>query len=262
MRSRLVALLFSALFTPFILSAQTWVQTFPNTSVDDSTNMVSSADRYTISVRELSVPQTARKSFDKGTRLLDGGNPAASIPEFQRAVAEYHFFAEAYYQLGRAQMTLGLAQDATEAFSKAIEASDGRFALPYFALSMLLCQQDKFAEGDTVAKTGLSLDPGSLTGQFSLGWAELGLGRVAIAEKTVREVLRRKANFRQARLLLVEIHRRTKDFPELLTDIEAYLKLDSSSPTSARLRALRESTLQSLAQSQSNSSLVGRSSIN
>lgn len=258
MQSRLVALLFTALFTPILLEAQTWVQTIPTSPADGSASSMLSTDRYTISVRELSVPQKARKSFDKGTRLLDGGNAAASIPEFQRAVADYRFFAEAYYQMGRAQMTLGLSQDATEAFSKAIEASDGRFALPYFALSMLLCQQDKFAEGDTVAKTGLSLDPNSLTGQFSLGWAELGLGRLVIAEKTVREVLRRKADFRQARLLLVEIHRRTKDFPELLTDIEAYLKLDGSSPTSARLRTLRDSARQSLARSVSESTLAGQ----
>lgn len=258
MQSRLAALFFTALFTPLLLSAQTWVQTIPNSPADGSANSMISTDRYTISVRELSVPQKARKSFDKGTRLLDGGNAAASIPEFQRAVADYRFFAEAYYQMGRAQMSLGLAEDASDAFSKAIEASDGRFALPYFALSMLLCQQDKFAEGDTVAKTGLSLDPNSLTGQFSLGWAELGLGRVAVAEKTVREVLRRKADFRQARLLLVEIHRRTKDFPELLTDIEAYLKLDGSSPTSARLRTLRDSARQSLARSVSESTLAGQ----
>lgn len=258
MQSRLVALLFTALFTPILLPAQTWVQTIPTSPADGSANSMISTDRYTISVRELSVPQKARKSFDKGTRLLDGGNAAASIPEFQRAVADDRFFAEAYYQMGRAQMSLGLAEDASDAFSKAIEASDGRFALPYFALSMLLCQQDKFAEGDTVAKTGLSLDPNSLTGQFSLGWAELGLGRLVIAEKTVREVLRRRADFRQARLLLVEIHRRTKDFPELLTDIEAYLKLDGSSPTSARLRTLRDSARQSLARSVSESTLAGQ----
>lgn len=258
MQSRLLALLFTALFTPILLSAQTWAATAPNSPTDASTGSVISTERYTISVRELSVPEKARKSFDKGTRLLDGGNAAASIPEFQRAVADYRFFAEAYYQMGRAQMALGQAQDATDAFSKAIEASDGRFALPYFALSMLLCQQDKFAEGDTVAKTGLSLEPNSLTGQFSLGWAELGLGRVAVAEKTVREVLRRKADFRQARLLLVEIHRRTKNFPELLTDIEAYLKLDSASPVSARLRTLRDSARQSLTQPEVKSSLEGQ----
>ncbi|HYL62614.1 MAG TPA: tetratricopeptide repeat protein [Candidatus Methylomirabilis sp.] len=252
MQSRSLALFSAVLLAPTLVSAQTWVQIGPagSPSATAGAGSTKPAGRYTISVRELSVPEKARKLFDKGSRLLDSGNAAASVPEFQRAIAEYRFFAEAYYELGRAQLTLGLGQDATEAFSKAIETSDGRFALPYFALSMVLCQQNNFAEGDTVAKTGLSLEPSSLLGQFSFSWAELGLGRTAIAEKSLREVLQRKPDFREARLLLLEIHRRTSNLPDLLEDIEAYLKLDSTSAISARLRTLRENAAHFLARAE------------
>lgn len=258
MRSKFLALLGAVLVAPILTSSQTWVQIGPVRPQSDRTSagVANPPARFTISVRELNIPRKARKLFDKGSRLLASGNAAASVPAFQQAVAEYRFFTEAYYELGRAQLTLGLGQDAADAFSKAIEVSDGRFALPYFALSLALCEQNNFAEGDTVAKAGLSLEPGSLVGQFSLSWAELGLGRNAFAEKTLREVLQRKADFREARLLLLEIHRRTNNLADLLEDIDAYLKLDDASPTSARLRILRENTVQSLAKAGNQSPLV------
>jgi tetratricopeptide (TPR) repeat protein len=151
--------------------------------------------------------------------------------------------------LGRAQFDVGSVQDATAAFSKSIQLSDGRFAQPYFGLALVLCQENHFAEADTAAKSGLSLEPDSLIGRLSLSWAELGLGRLESAEKTLREVLQHKTDFRQARLLLVEVHRREHKLPDLIEDIEAYLKIDSTSTTSAQLRQLRDDTLRTLAQS-------------
>ena len=256
MRSRFLALFPAALLTPVLASPQTWVRINPAALPSAAIDATSLGGRNTISVRELSVPQKARKSFEKGMHLLAAGNAAASVAEFQLAVAEYRFFSTAYYELGKAQLTLGLGQEAADAFTKAIQASDGRYALPYFALSMVLCQQNNFAEGDTVAKSGLSLEPDSLIGQFSLSWAELGLGRPAVAEKTLRDVLQRKPDFREARLLLLEIHQRGDNLPALLEDIEAYLNVDSSSPTSAQLRRLRESALRFPQQSGNKQPLV------
>lgn len=201
-----------------------------------------------VSVRELSIPGKARKSFEKGIQLLAGGNAAGSIAEFTRAIAQYPSFYEAYYQLGAAQLNLGLGQDAADAFSKSIQVSDGRFAPPYFALSMVLSHESNFAEGDTLAKVGLSLEPGSLIGQFSLAWAELGLGHMGFAEKTLRGVLQRNPDFREARLLLLQAHHQQNNLPALIEDVEAYLKLDSDSAMSTRLRTAREDALRTLAQ--------------
>ena len=88
-----------------------------------------------MSVRQLGIPEKARKSFEKGTQLLLRGNAARSIPEFKRAIVEYPSYYEAYYQLGTAQLELGLGQDAADAFTKSIQLSAGTFARSYFALS-------------------------------------------------------------------------------------------------------------------------------
>ena len=248
--SRLFVLVLVSLFAPSIVPAQTPSSSFRTEALSEGTSpggrdLIAT---NTISVRELSIPEKARRSFQKGTLLLAAGNSTGSIVELKRAIAAYHSYYEAYYQLGEAQLIAGSSQDAADAFSKSIELSGGRFARAYFSLSLILCHDKNFAEADTLAKTGLSLEPSSLLGQFSLSWAEMGLGRTATAEKILREVLQRKEDFREARLLLAEIHRRENDLPELLLDVDAYLKLDSSSPASSQLRTLRDYALQSLGQ--------------
>jgi tetratricopeptide (TPR) repeat protein len=248
--SRFFALVLAGLFAPSLVPAQTSSSSYRSEALSEG---ALSGERdliaaNTVSVRELSIPEKARRSFQKGTLLLAAGNSTGSIVEFKRAIAAYHSYYEAYYQLGEAQLTAGSSQEATDAFSKSIELSGGRFARAYFALSLMLSHDKNFAEAGTLAKTGLSLEPGSLLGQFSLSWAEMGLGRTASAEKILREVLQRKQDFREARLLLTEIHRRQNNFPELLSDVDAYLKLDSTSPASAQLRTLRDYALQSLGQ--------------
>lgn len=255
---RSLALLPGLLFLIPLVSAQT---TAPNNRVGPLSERFGSiapnvGDGNTVSVRDLSIPGKARRSFQKGARLLAEGNAAGSILEFERAIAAYNSYYEAFYQLGICKLILGESQEASDAFTKSIQLSEGRFAQSYFALSMILSHDRVFAEADTLAKTGLSLEPASLLGQFSLGWAEMGLGHTDFAEKTLREVLQRRENFREARLLLTEIHRQQNNLPEVIADVEAYLKQDSSSPTSAQLLTLRETALRALSQRGNKTSLI------
>jgi tetratricopeptide (TPR) repeat protein len=201
----------------------------------------------TVSVRELSIPEKARKAFAKGLKRFADKDMAGSLAEFQRAVAAFPSFYEVYYEMGRAQVALGHSIEATEAFAKSIELSDGKFAAPYFGLGILLCGEKKFDEADTVAKTGLSLEPASIIGQFSVSWAELGLGRLGVAEKMLREVIGRQATFMGSYLLLMQIHLRQKNFAALIDDVDAYLKIDGTSAKSAQLRELRVYALRNMA---------------
>src|SRR5713101_5391909 len=199
-----------------------------------------------VSVRELSIPGKARKAFEKGLRRLQKKDAAGSLVEFERAISAFPSYYEAYFKLGIAQLDLDRGIEAAQAFRKSIELSKGRYAVAYFALGFLLCHGNNFAAAEHLIQSGLSLDPASIAGQYSLAWAELGLNRLAEAEKAVREVLRHKTSFAEARLLLAEIHRRQKNFPALVADLDIYLKLDSDSPRSAQLRILRDKLQQAL----------------
>jgi len=212
----------------------------------------------TVSVHELSIPGKARKAFDKGVRLRMKNDAAGSIAEFQRAVEAYPSYYEAYYQIGNAQLDLEHGGEAAAAFSSAIRVSDGQFAKGYFALALVLCKEGNFSEADTLAKTGLSLEPSATLGELALGWAELGLGRLSIAEKALREALAQKADVREARLLLLETHRRESKLPELVEDVDAYLKLDASSAMSGQLRKLRDEAQARMGKTDDKGAIVAR----
>jgi len=183
-------------------------------------------------------------------------NAAASLPHFERAIAEYAGYYEAYDRMGAADLKLWRIPEAEQAFRKAIELSAGQYAHPLLALGAILVDQGKFGEAESVTRKGLDLDPESWTGHYYLALALLGLNRLVDAEKNVREALTRKADLLQGHLLLAEIHRREEDYGSLVSDLDEYLKLAPDGPASTRVKALRESAQGRMVASQGNTALA------
>jgi tetratricopeptide (TPR) repeat protein len=123
-------------------------------------------------------------------------------------------------------------------------------------LGVLLSYQEKFAEAEGVTRKGLDLDPTLWAGHYSLACALLGLDRLEEAEKSIREALRWKIDSTESQLLLAEIHNREKDYRAVLDDLDEYLKLDPDSPTSVKVRALRDSAQRSLVESEAATALA------
>jgi tetratricopeptide (TPR) repeat protein len=223
-RLRVVWLLVACLTLPLLSSAQS----------RDSRNVVS--------VRELSIPPKALQAFAQGTKLLERKDAAGSLLHFQRAIAGFASYYEAYYQMGVADLKLLRIADAEQAFRKSIELSNGRYSLPLLGMGAVCNYQGKFGEAEEVTRKGLDLDATLWWGHYYLGWALFGLNRVEEAEKSVREALRQKAESTEALRLLADIHSRQKNYNALLIDLDEYLKLDPDSPTGVRVKALRKST--------------------
>ena len=198
-----------------------------------------------ISVRELSIPPKAQHAFEQGLECLAKKDAAGSLVHFQHAVAEYAGYYEAYDRMGAADLKLWRVADAELAFRKAIDLSGGQFAHPLIALGAILNEQEKFAEAESVTRKGLNLEPDSWSGHYYLGLALFGLNRMVDAEKSAREALHWKSDFPEAELLLADIHGREADYHSLVNDLDAYLKLVPDSPSTARIKALRE-TVQNL----------------
>ena len=199
-----------------------------------------------VSVHELSIPEKARKSFEKGRKLLAGKDAASSISEFHRAVAAFPGYYEAYYEMGLAQVELTHPQEAMEAFQKSIETSGGGYAPAHFALGLLLCYKHDFAAAESTLRQGLALDPSSAKGEYALGLALFNLNRLEEAEKGAREAIARSANFAEPYLLLAEIHMRRSDSAALAQDLETYLRLQPNGEHSGQARSLLEQAQRAL----------------
>lgn len=197
-----------------------------------------SRETFLVSVHELNISGKARKAFDKGTKLLTQGNAQESLSYFERAVAESPAYHQAYYNLGIAHSRLGHLAEAEQALQRAIDLTEGRYALPQFGMGMLLCQEQQFRQAERVIERGLELEPGSPVGKYFLGWAQFGLHRLVDAEKSLHQALFRNANQPAAYFLLAKIHDQQNNAYAVAKDLEDYLKLDSSGPGSVQARIL------------------------
>jgi tetratricopeptide (TPR) repeat protein len=201
-----------------------------------------------VSVRELRVPEKARKSFDKGNRLLQAHDSTSAISEFQRAIKVYPDFYEAYYKIGVAEAGLNQGTEAESAFRKAIEVSDGRFAPAQSGLSVVLAVERRFPEAEAAARADLELDATDATGHYALALVWLATDRIAEAEQNVLEALRYKPAFAEAYLLLAQVHSRQNNVAALVADLDSYLKLDPDSPRASKARAARADAQKALLQ--------------
>jgi tetratricopeptide (TPR) repeat protein len=227
----------------FVLSAILCLPLFSRAQSLNTSNVVS--------VRELSIPAKAARAYEKGAELLAKKDATDSLVQFQRAIAEFKGYYEAYYEMGVADLKLMRVADAEQAFRKSVEASAGQFAPPLLGLGAILGYQGRYIEAEEVARKGLDLDPDSWSGRYYLGWILLGLKRVEEAEKSAREAVRLKPDSPEAMRLLIDIHSREKNYDALLKDLDAYLKIDSEGPTAERTRSLRARVESLLARSQS-----------
>ena len=204
-----------------------------------------------VSSRELALPHKAQSAFEKGKeRLYQKKDAEGSIAFFEKVLAEVPDFYEAYHQIGVARIKLDQPAPAEAAFRKSIDLSKGHFADPQFALASLLSNLGKFDEAESVARRGLEVDTNAWYGYYELGRAQLGLNRNDAAEKNLLEALSRQSTFAPLYLVLANLHIRRKEFPALLEDLKAFLKLEPSGPNSEHAKQMRDSVMKNMAQAQ------------
>jgi tetratricopeptide (TPR) repeat protein len=194
-----------------------------------------------VSAHLLSMPQKARDSFNKGEKKLkEEKKLQASVDEFKKAIAAAPGFYEAYEQMGMAYLQWGKPADAEQAVRKSIELSSDKYAMADIDLAVLVLDKGQNAEGEKLARHGLELDPQSWLGEFELGRALLAQDRLADAQKSAEKSRTLNPNFAGVYRLLAIIHLRQKDNAAAIADLDAYIKLDPSSPIGLRAKQKRD----------------------
>ncbi len=208
----------------------------------------------TVSARELSIPRKAHDAMEKGlSRLHEKNDFQGSLAFFQRAVAEFPTYYEAYYEMGVAHLQLKQLAEAEQALRKSIDISQNTYFPAHIELAALLCNAHQFTEAETLARRSIELDANAWQGHFQLARALVGLNRVEAAEKSGLETRTRKPDFAQLYLLLANIHIRQHAYPALLEDLDTYLKLEPNGVMSTQARDMREKIHNALAKAQNNS---------
>lgn len=194
-----------------------------------------------VSARELSIPQKAQQSFEKGRELLyEKSSPEKAIREFEHAVAEYPDYYEAYTQIGVAQYRLKKPADAEASLRKAIELSANKYPDALYLLAELLNDQKRFPEAEPVAHRAAQLDDSSWHAHLERARALVGLKQGAGAEQSASRAHELKPDNAEILLVLANAHILEGNYPAVVGDFDDYLKLAPKGPQSEMIRERRD----------------------
>lgn len=172
---------------------------------------------------------------------------AGALAQFDKAINEFDPYYEAYADMGVAQFMLGHTPDAVRSFQKSIDLSKGKYPDAEFDYADLLNDTGDFAGAAPLARQDIALEDASWRGYFQLSRALLGLKQIPEAEKSARRAQELNPQDRQIYVILTNIHIAKRDYPAVLEDIDAYLKLDPDSSASQQMRATRAQVARVLA---------------
>jgi Tfp pilus assembly protein PilF len=204
--------------------------------------------RSRVSVHELRIPDKARDEYEKGMANNAKNQFAEGAEHLEKATQLYPDYYEAQAQLGVSKMGLGDFDKAIGNFQKAIDLSDGRYALAAFGIGYTFYLQGKLEAAEKMLRRGLEIDPESVNGYFCLGMTLFRLNKVDEAEKSGQEAIRRKPDFAPAYIVLANVYGKRRQFHEQLDALETYLKLSPDGASAQKVREARQITRAILAE--------------
>src|ERR1700756_2027867 len=201
---------------------------------------LSTASGPSISAHELSMPRARRDLVASGKKKLYADkNARGGLADLQKAVLIAPNYYEAHYQIGMAHLTIGEAQEAEKSFRKSIEVSQDNYGDADVGLGTMLVEKGDVEAGETTIRRGVEFNPSSWMGFYELGKLDLNRNRLESGLQSAERARSLAPNTPIIYRLLANIHMRQKNYPDLLSDLDAYVKLDPDSPAGLRAKQMR-----------------------
>jgi tetratricopeptide (TPR) repeat protein len=185
-----------------------------------------------LNARITQIPPAARKEFEAGKRRMDAHDAAGSVQRFQKAIALYPQYAEAYQLLGVVHLESGKFQEAEPALQKSTEI-EPNLSTGYFALGVCRNLMAKYAEAEPVLLRGLELDPEAADGHYELAKTYWVLGRAQDAQMRAEKAVSLRPGLAGAHILLGDINLSKSDPQGALKEYKEALRLDPKGPMAA-----------------------------
>ncbi len=151
---------------------------------------VAQSEGRTISLLALKAPKKAKATLEKAERLAFSGKSTQAISAFQKALAVYANYPEAWLGLGKAQWVNHDKANARVSFQKAM-ALDERLVGPWQQLGYLACDDSQWEEAARDLNRAVELGPrDSSVAWHYLAVASYNLRRFDVAERSVRTELK------------------------------------------------------------------------
>ncbi len=134
-------------------------------------------------------PEIALADYEAGMRLLREVHPdgVQAARHLEQALQAFPRFAEAWVALGEARWILGMRAEATQAFTRSINA-DPQFLPPYEMLIHLMSQDQNWSELEWLTERYLAMSPRTPLALYMSAVAAVNLGNYERAEQRVLEL--------------------------------------------------------------------------
>ena len=185
-----------------------------------------------LNARIAQIPPKARKEFEAGQKNMQARDADGSVQHFQKAIALYPSYAEAYQLLGVLEMEDGKIREAAPDLQKAVDL-EPNMSTAHFALGICLNMLGRYPEAEATLLKGLELDPASAEGHNEIGKTYWALGKWQEAEPHAQKAVALKPDIAQAHVLLGDIALRKKNAQLALKEYKEAIRLDPKGPMAA-----------------------------
>ena len=199
---------------------------------------IAGVEGSSISATSMMAPKDAKKAYEHGLRSLLNKKPGDAAKDFEKAVAVYPKYADAWVSLGKLRLERQSIEPARTALMKAMDA-DPKLVAPYMELGLLAAKDAKWQESGKYLDRAVELDPVD----FPQAWyadavANYNLEKYDAAEKSARAAVKLDPNHANPRsgyllgLILIE----KQDYAGATAELTTYMKLAPNAPDLAQAK--------------------------
>ncbi len=189
----------------------------------------------TVSLRELAIPEKARKAYAESQRQLARRNQKKAIESLQEAVRLAPEFSGAWNNLGTLFYKSAQYEKAEESFRAALAASPESFE-PLVNLGGVLLTLERPSDAYTFNLYAVLERPEDALANSQMGMNYFALGRMDLARKYLSEARRiDPGHFSRPQLLLAEICLRRGDKRGAVRELEEFLRYHPDVPNRTKI---------------------------
>lgn len=213
-------------------------RTFVELQMTSETSEAGGSD--TVSVKQFQVPGKAREAFRKAQQYADALKLDQAGKYVEKALAIYPRYAEAMALRGILKLDANQPQAAAADLEQAVQF-DSAYPVAYIALGAAYNLLSRFDDAARTIDRGIALSPTSWQAYFEMAKAYLGKHDFATAVKQLNKAEDlAPRDFALVHLVKAHALLGMKDYPNAMTELEAYLNRDPRGPDSDKARKTLE----------------------
>ncbi len=192
----------------------------------------------TVSMTSMMAPKDAKKAYEKGLDALKKKKAEDAEKEFQKAVASYPKYADAWFRLGMLQLDQKNVEAARTSFTQAI-AADPKLVTPYVEMAILDARDAKWKEVADSTGKAIRLDPVDFPVAYYFdALANYNVQNYEAAEKSARQLQKLDTQHRYplADRILASVLADRKDYSGAAQQMRNYLKFAGTNKDADEVR--------------------------